>query len=284
MPKVIEPAGEAKEEFEIYSELERRMNLGTAFSNGLSAEQWLEAMWGELRETASSHGHALPDLESFLSGDIETFPDPEPEAVFLSDFRHDPQSNALPTPSGKIELYSETIASFCCPDCPGQATWLAPREWLGSKRAKSFPLHLISGQPETRLHSQLDNGAFSRSRKIQGREPILIHPIDAVRRDIADGDVVSVRNDRGHCLAGAVVTEAVRENVVFLWTGAWYDPDFTRDDHRDNHGNPNVLSHDLRTSSLSQGPASHSVLVEIEKFEGDLPAIKAFEPPEIMSS
>lgn len=282
MRRVSPPVGEAKEEFEIYTELERRLKLGTAFSKGMSTDEWLRVLWEQLKDTASSNGQDLPGFDAFLAGDIVSFADPEPEAVFLSGFRSDPNASPLPTPSGKIELYSERIAAFGYPDCPGQATWRPPREWLGADQAKRLPLHLVSGQPETRLHSQLDNGAFSRERKVKGREPILIHPKDAAPRGIADGDVVSVRNDRGVCLAGAVVTEDVRESVVFLWTGAWYDPDFKHPDHRDRHGNPNVLSHDLRTSSLSQGPASHSVLVEVEVFDGDPPEITVFDPPEFV--
>ena len=117
------------------------------------------------------------------------------------------------------------------------------------------------------------------SRKVQGREPILINPRDAADRGLADGDVVTVFNERGRCLAGAVVTDDICQGVVFLWTGAWYDPDFTDPHHRDRHGNPNVLTHDLRTSRLSQGPAAQSAFVEIEKHDGPLPSIEAFQPP-----
>ena len=51
-----------------------------------------------------------------------------------------------------------------------------------------------------------------------------IHPDDAAARGIADGDVVRVFNDRGACLAGAVLDEALRPGVAQLSTGAWYDP------------------------------------------------------------
>ena len=47
------------------------------------------------------------------------------DAVF-SEFRADPDANPLQTPSGKIEIYSETIAGFGETDCPGHPTWLAP--------------------------------------------------------------------------------------------------------------------------------------------------------------
>jgi biotin/methionine sulfoxide reductase len=81
-----------------------------------------------------------------------------------------------------------------------------------------YPLHLVANNPTARLHSQLDVGAFSQSTKVQGREPIRIHSADAAARGIRNGDVVRVFNDRGSCLAGAVVTDTVRPRVVQLST------------------------------------------------------------------
>ncbi len=278
MPQAASPPGEARIEFDIYRDLERRLALGHAFSRGMSAREWQAEMWESMTASARQHGKNLPAWEDFLAGDIVEFDDPAPDAVFLADFRADPEANALPTPSGKIELYSEVIASFGYEDCPGQATWIPPREWLGGA-GDDYPLHLVSGQPETRLHSQLDNGAYSRSRKVKGREPLLINPADAAARGISDGDVVMLRNARGRCLAGAVVSEDIRQGTLFLWTGAWYDPDLDDPDHLERHGNPNVLTHDLRTSRLSQGPAAQSALVQVEKLEGPIPEVMAFRPP-----
>lgn len=279
MPRAMQPRGEAREEYEIYCELAKRLGTQVEFSEGRTSTQWLEFMWEDLRKIANPFGYELPDLEAFQKGDIITFDDPAPEAVFLADFRNDPQANPLTTPSGKIELYCETIAGFDYDDCKGHASWMPPREWLGSEKTKTHPMHLISGQPETRLHSQYDNGDFSMEKKIKGREPVLINPKDANQYGIFEGDIVSLKNDRGECLAAAVVTDNVMQGVVFLWTGAWYDPDFKSNNNRDTHGNPNVLTHDLRTSKLGQGPAAQSALVSIKKFEGELPAIKAFDAP-----
>jgi biotin/methionine sulfoxide reductase len=69
------------------------------------------------------------------------------------------------------------------------------------------------------------------------------------------------------------------QGVVFLWTGAWYDPEFAHPQTRDRHGNPNVLTHDLRSSEWTQSPASHSALVEIRPLEGEAPPVQAFDPP-----
>ena len=279
MPQAIQPVGEAMEEYAMYCALEKKLEIDKQFSEGRTTREWLEYLWSELTHSAEQQGETVPDFETFISGDILQFDDPEPDAVFLSAYRADPAANPLPTPSGKIELVSEVIESFHYDDCPPHASWLPPTEWLGANKTKQLPLHLISGQPETRLHSQYDNGAFSKSKKIRGREPVRIHPRDAASRNIEDGDIVRIYNERGSCLAGAVVTENVRENAIFLWTGAWYDPDFSTGDHRDNHGNPNVLTHDRRTSKLGQGPAAQSALVEIEKYQDALPEVRAFEPP-----
>ena len=114
----------------------------------------------------------------------------------------DPKAFPLGTPSGKIEIYSERIASFGYDDCPGHPVWQEPAEWLGSPAAARYPLHLISNQPHTKLHSQYDHGAVSLASKIRGREPIAMHPDDAAARGLTAGDIVRVFNGRGACLAG----------------------------------------------------------------------------------
>ena len=87
-------------------------------------------------------------------------------------------------------------------------------------------------------------------------------------------------NDRGVCLAAAVLSDALRPGVIQLSTGAWYDPD---DPEAATplcvHGNPNVLTRDAGTSSLAQGCTGQLSLVEVERFEGPLPRVKAFDPP-----
>ena len=158
--------------------------------------------------------------------------------------------------------------------------WFEPAEWLGAQKATTFPLHLISNAPAHRMHSQLDCGAVSRAAKIGGREPVWLHPVDAGARSIGDGDIVRVFNDRGACLAGAVVTSSIRPGVAQLATGAWYDPSEPSDiGSLDKHGNPNVLTLDKGASKLSQSCAAQSTLVEIEPFDGKPPAVTAFDPP-----
>jgi biotin/methionine sulfoxide reductase len=176
-------------------------------------------------------------------------------------------ANPLGTPSGRIEIFSETITGFGYDNCPGHPVWLPPKEWHSAKAAERFPLHLISNQPSTRLHSQLDDAKLSRESKVAGREPVLINSIDAASRRIENGDTVRVFNDRGACLAGAVLSSDVLEGVVQLASGAWYHPEaYATPGSLDLHGNPNMLTRDEETSFVSQGPSAQSALVEVERF------------------
>ncbi|CKT39372.1 biotin sulfoxide reductase bisC [Mycobacterium tuberculosis] len=91
-----------------------------------------------------------------------------------------------------------------------------------------------------------------------------------------------VFNDRGACLAGVVIDDGLRPKVVQLSTGAWFDPADPRDpDSMCVHGNPNALSNDSGTSSLAHGSTGQHVLVQIERFTGELPPVRAHEPPRL---
>ena len=116
-----------------------------------------------------------------------------------------------------------------------------------------------------------------------GREPIRMHPSDAQARGLHTGDVVRVFNDRGACLAGVLVDERVRPHVVQLSTGAWYDPiDPADPEAMCVHGNPNVFTDDIGTSSLARGCTGAHVLVEIEKYAATPPPVRAHQPPRIV--
>jgi biotin/methionine sulfoxide reductase len=112
--------------------------------------------------------------------------------IMLEDFRRDPVAYPLKTPSGKIEIFSETIAGFGYEDCPGHPAWLEPLEWLGNTEA--YPLHMISNQPRDKLHSQLDHGPISQSGRLDGREPCLMNIEDAVARGLVGGQLVRIFN------------------------------------------------------------------------------------------
>ncbi|MDX1432551.1 MAG: molybdopterin guanine dinucleotide-containing S/N-oxide reductase [Gammaproteobacteria bacterium] len=278
MHKALEPVGEARNDYDILAGLAARLGFGERFTEGRDEEAWLRHLYDVFRQQVARERIELPDFDTFWREGAIELPLHDPDRVLFHDFRQSPERHPLKTPSGRIEIYSETIGSFGYDDCPAHPTWLEPAEWLGGDGAGRFPLHLISNQPSTRLHSQLDLGATSIAGKVNGREAVLIHPDDAAARGIGDGDVVRLYNDRGACLAGARVTADVRRGVVVLPTGAWYDPD--PESRLDRHGNPNVLTNDKGTSRLAQGPSAHTTLVDIERLAGDAPAVRIFDPVE----
>jgi len=279
MPALTEPYGQSRNDYRTFAALADRLGFGDRFTGGRTEREWLAHIY----ETwAAGLDFPAPDFAGFWAAGSLRLP-VEEGLTLLADFRADPVAHRLATPSGRIEIHSETIAGFGYDDCCGHPRWHAPDEWLGGARAERFPLHLLANQPATRLHSQHDGGATSLASKVQGREPIRMHPNDAAARGVTDGDVVRVFNDRGACLAGVVVDDRLRHKVVQLSTGAWYDPADPADpDSMCVHGNPNVLTDDVGTSALARGCTGAHVLVQVEKFTGVLPPVRAHRPPRIV--
>ena len=108
-------------------------------------------------------------------------------------------------------------------------------------------------------------------------------PPDAAQRDIRNGDIVRVFNARGACLAGVVVDPDVMPGVAVMATGAWFDPPAASGEP-ERHGNPNVLTLDIGTSPLAQGSSALTALVEIERWDAPVPAVRVFAPPELATA
>ena len=283
MKKAVEPVGEAMDDFDIFVNILRRFSAAEvlAFTEGKSIMEWIKSFYDESYNKAKKSGVAMPAFDEFWEKGFVKFETPEAAKNFIKykTFRDNPVTNRLGTPSGKIEIFSKKIAGYGYKECKGHPTWFEPMEWLGSSVAKEFPLNLVSPHPKYRLHSQLNNTWLRDLEEVQGREPIWMHPKDAAKRGIQNGDVVRIFNKRGQVLGGAVVTEAVMEGVVRMQEGAWYDPkEPGKIGSLCVHGDVNVLIADVPTSELAQGNQA-TALVEIEKFKGEIPAIGIFKAP-----
>ena len=257
MDQAIKPVGQARDDYQIMCGIAAKLGVQEAFTQGRSAAEWQRWIWDESRQRASHDGIELPDWDSFQQIGWFKVPEPKKPTVMMEEFRNDPEANPLATPSGKIEIFSEKIASFGYDDCPGHAVWLEPFEWLG--RADSDQLHMISNQPQNKLHSQLDHGAVSEGDRPHGVEPVTMHPADAQARNLSAGQIVCIHNSRGACLAELKISADIRPGVIQIATGAWYDPD----GNTCRKGNPNTLTPDKGTSALAQGPIAHSCLVSV---------------------
>jgi biotin/methionine sulfoxide reductase len=283
MKQLVPPQGQARNEFDYMSDIADALGVRPRYTQQRDEAAWLRAMYGRAREVYARMDVVIPDFDTFWELGFLEIPEPETPFVAFRAFRANPEASKLNTPSGRIELFSERIASFGYDDCPGHPIWRRPEEYLGTARAGQ--LHLLSVQPATRLHGQMDMARLSRASKVQGREAILIQTEDAAERGIRDGDVVRVFNARGACLAGAVLTEGLLRGVCVLPTGAWFDPlEPGVPGSLCVHGNPNVLTRDAPTSKLSQGPIAQSCLVEIERWAAPVPPVKVHAPPLIEES
>ncbi|WP_159941513.1 MULTISPECIES: molybdopterin-dependent oxidoreductase [unclassified Nocardiopsis] len=276
MRRAVPPHGQARDEYDTYADLAERLGVREEFTEGRTSRDWMRVSYERWRSLVARRGLEVPGFEEFWERGRAEMPGRVEDAALLSEFRADPAANALRTPSGRIELFSETIASFGYEDCPGHPVWL-PGPAVAGAGSEDFPLVLLANQPSGRLHSQQDMGAHSMAQKVAGRAPVRMHPDDARACGAADGDVVRVVSARGSCLAGVVVSEALRPGVVQLSTGAWYDP--SADGVGCAHGNPNALTEDVGTSALSQGCTGQLTRVRVERFTGEVPPVRAFEPP-----
>ncbi len=275
---IAQPPGGVRTDHAALADLLSRFGLRDAFTEDRDEMGWLEHLYTGYR----ARHPELPDFETFSEEGVawlEGPPEPADPRHRLRRFVADPDGAPLDTPSGRIEISTPRIASFGYADCPSHPAWLPPEEWLGAERAARFPIHLLSPQPEGRLHSQLDPAAASRAGKRDGREVVRLNPQDCTARGIAAGDTVRLFNDRGALLAVAQPDAALMPGVASLPTGAWLDLD---ESGLERHGNPNVLTPDIGSSRLSQGPSPNSCLVQVARWDGPAAPPRAFAPPAIL--
>nr|WP_315045989.1 molybdopterin guanine dinucleotide-containing S/N-oxide reductase [uncultured Campylobacter sp.] len=287
MKQVVAKQHGAKDDYQIFTDLCKAYADGLAevYTDGGKTEMdWIKEFYEGAASAVNANtalGIQMPSFEQWWEKNepTEFYETPESAAyVSFEDFRNDPVLEALGTPSGLIEIYSDTIAAMNYKDCGAHPMWFEPVEWLGMKdRPAKF--HLLSLHPLDRLHSQQSNTSNRKRYAVADREPVLINTEDAKELGIKQGDLVRVYNARGEILAGANVSGDIMRGVVQIFEGAWYDPNA---EGLCKNGNPNVLTIDLPTSELANGNISHTALVDIELYKhkaGEDIKLTAFMPP-----
>ncbi len=281
MKQVIEPVGESRNDYDIFRGVAARLGFEAAFSEGRDEMGWIRNFYDAAATAARAKGVAMPDFDGFWKGNSIEFPVPDAAKKFVryAAFRDDPRLNPLGTPSGKIEIFSQTIAKMGYDDCIGHPEWKEPFERASAPGAK-YKLHVNTKHPAKRLHSQLCGTSLRDSYTVQGREPCLMNPADAAARGIAEGDVVRVFNDRGQMLAGAKFSADVMAGMVVVNEGGWYDPlEPGKPGTLCRYGYVNVLTRDIGTSRLAQATSAATIAAEVEKFTGALPPLTVFSQP-----
>jgi biotin/methionine sulfoxide reductase len=264
MPQLIPPVGAARDDYSIFTGLAERLGVAQDFTEGKTAADWIPLLYEEYRTQAAEQGVEVPDLQTLRQQNWVRLPirTEGPNRTFFAPFREDPQTSPLKTPSGRIEIFSETIDGFGYDDCPGHPVWLPPAEWLGDGDGRTAaPSRLTAARRQVaqsaRERPRGCPGRASRdtgdaSRRCQGAR----HPLR--------GSSARVQSARVLPRPGHWSRRISTRGVVALPTGAWFgDPG----SNLDPDGNPNTLTLDVGTSRLGQGCSAHTALVEVTRLE-----------------
>ena len=213
--KIIEPLYESKSDVNIAAGLAKRLGFGEYFEGGedgfidLILDSGNDSIKGITRQKLKECAMPLTYI-------------PEMDQEFDIPFS---------TPSGKIELYSESLYE------DGQAlpVFLEPLETPVRPENKKFPLAFVQGHSRFRTHSMFANVD---SLLEMNPEPVVeINPQDAAERNISNDERVTVFNDRAQTILKARLTEGVRPGVINITEGWWID--------QFKEGSVNHLTHDI---------------------------------------
>ncbi len=255
-PKVIEPLGESKTDFQIFTELAYRLekldpslkDFGKRYNPraersyfdkpDAADESYLAAWWKKVQDKQG----VTMGWEEFKRRGVYKFKLAQPHVAFRRQIEN---GEKFATPSGKIEIFSTTLAQvkdwtktqYGHP-IPAIPKWIEPFEWLGHRAVARYPFHMITPHPRWRTHSIFHNIPWLRETY---QQELTLAARDAARLGIKTGDIVEVWNERGRVVVPAYVTERCMPGVVVLFEGAWMDRDGAGTDRA---GNPDFLTKD----------------------------------------
>ncbi len=259
MPQVVEPLGESRSDYRIAADLAERLGVGETYTEGRDERAWTKWIFDRYRERWLPD---LPDFEEMVEQNVGAWSTPVSDPVVaLEDFRRDPETHPLTTPSGKIELFSLAMHRFGRPDvAPAVPKYVQEWESPFGDEARRYPLQCIANHTLARVHSTHENNDWLREAHPQR---LWIHPIDAAERGLHDGDEARVFNERGETRIPCAITRRILPGVVNLPQGSWWTPDENGIDRR---GSVNVLTSE-RWTPYAFGAALQTAMVQVARVE-----------------
>jgi anaerobic dimethyl sulfoxide reductase subunit A len=245
--KAIDSLYESKSDRDICVELASKLGIED-FRGGRTDDEWMRCV-------AEQTGD-IPDFDSYKKNGVVKIKEDKPHVSFTKQIL-DPENNPFPTPSGKIEIYSEYLSEMENPDIPPIPKYIPAPEGYGDQLQEKYPLQLITTHHKTATHSTLNGIPW-----LEELEPrrIWINTHDAEKRGISDGDEVLAFNDRGKLQIKAYVTERIMPGVVNIGHGAWFEFDKQGLDHG---GCENTLTPSIHSPG-GAWPAN-TILIEVKK-------------------
>jgi len=275
MNKAIEPHGECKDDIRIAEELAKRLGIEN-FGLEDVINGFMKAVSKEVKEEIAEYKTVeekmlrvftvvggdlkqyVKDYQRYKSESVYRFEIEEPYVAFKKNI-DDFENNPFPTPSGKIEIFSDQIASWNNHKAPPIPSYVPTWENRDDPLAEKFPLQFLSFHPRHSVHSELQKVEWLQE---IGLHRLWINPVDAEKRGIRNGDIVLVFNERGTLSINAWVTKRIIPGVVAMPEGAWYNPD---EDGIDRGGCANTLTKDAMSEGGASALKTCLVQVKLEK-------------------
>ncbi len=256
-----EPPGECRTSYDVCSDLADLFGMKKKFTEGKTQEQWIE----ELYKAGAAADPDMPDWETIKEqGVYKRYVDP---AIGLEAFCNDPKNNPLGTPSGLIEIYSETLEEI-------NATWdldddeeihalpvFTPGFQGYGTVTDEYPLYGAGFHHKSRTHSSF---GFIEDLCDVARQVAWVNPADAEPRGIENGDTISVKSPAGEIQIEAFVTARIVPGVVGIPQGSWHNADMAGD-KVDKGGCVNTLTTYKPTPLAKGNGPAHSFIVQIAK-------------------
>jgi len=248
--QAIEPPGEARPNVWLFGQLAQRMGfeedcfrdeaedlVGQALAIGVDGHSTIAGMEHVTLDGLKEQGH--------IPMGFYREPETEPFLPF--------SAGMVPTPSGKVEFYSETLAAKGLDPLPG---FIPAVESRWGKDAARYPLEFLSRKADNYMNSTFAHLDVHRKMEARKSQRLEMHPEDAAARGIAEGDAVRIWNDRGALTLTAMMNASLPAGVVAgqldwaKWSG--------------KGGNVNALTSE-RLTDIGAGATFYSTLVEVEK-------------------
>ncbi len=295
--KCIEPLGESKSDYQIFSLIADRLGLGELYTEGCSDLDWVKRMfeasdlpsrisWEEFEKKGYYLVPVPPDRKStpglrwFAEDRKRDTPDSGPRPWDTVGLK------GLQTTSGKIEFVSNSLTRFEAggtvdPERPAMGPQYIP-SWEGHHTEElygKYPLQLVSPHPRFSMHTMGGvKGSWSNDVKdhrvlVDGHHYwiVRLNTKDAAARGIAAGDLVRAFNDRGEVILAAQVTERLAPGTVHCYESCSdYQPLGRPGYSPDMAGCINLLTPKRFVTPTSTGMAPNSCLIQVEKWQGNM--------------
>lgn len=261
-----DPPGECRNSYDVCAEIAEKMGIGDEFTEGRTYEEWAQYLYETGAAAApETYGITMPSWEEMKEQGV--FKQALPPVIGLEDFRKDPKGHPLATPSGKIEIYSESLQTIA-------DTWeleddevISPIpvftpgfQGYGSV-TDEYPLYCCGFHHKSRTHSSY---GFIEELEQVAPQSLWINPADAEPRGISNGDTLAVKSPAGEIRIQAFVTRRVIPGSVMIPQGAWHNADMDGD-RIDKGGCVNTLTTYKPTPYAKGNGSAHSMIVQVSK-------------------